>query len=388
VAEQLRVKSVAGGPPEELQRLARDAREAEQRAGAARVEVRQHASRLDELQSERAVLLAQQVAARDKAQAEERRLAEAQGRVRMLENPFAPRNVLHWCVDHGPKILAIALAMAVLSWLAHLSSHRITVLIARGGFRGSQEEREARAHTLVGVFHNAATVLIVSGGVLMILQEAGIPIAPLLGGAAVFGLAVAFGAQNLIRDYFYGFVILVENQYKINDAVKIGALSGSVERITLRMTVLRDLEGAVHFLPNGQISAVTNMTHGWARAVFDVPVAYKEDVDRVMALLVDLGNELRADPGFGPMILEDVTMLGVDALTESAVIIKFFIKTRPAHQGTVKREVLRRIKNRFDQLGIEIPLPQRVLYHRAEDGAPAPGPGPSVPARRGHRTFS
>src|SRR5262249_28053680 len=157
---------------------------------------------------------------RDKARAEERRLADAQNRVRTLENPFSPRNVLIWLIDHGPKMLAVLIAMLFLNWLARLVSRRIVTLVARGGLRGSKHEREARAQTLIGVFHNAATVLIISGGVLMLLQEAGIPIAPLLGGAAVFGLAVAFGAQNLIRDYFYGFVILLENQYKLHDSVK------------------------------------------------------------------------------------------------------------------------------------------------------------------------
>ena len=204
----------------------------------------------------------------------------------------------------------------------------------------------------------------------MILQEAGIPIAPLLGGAAVFGLAVAFGAQNLIRDYFYGFVILLENQYKLNDVVKIGDTSGQVEQITLRMTVLRDLEGNVHFVPNGQITTVTNMTHGWSRALFDIGVAYKENVDHVMAVLNELGDQLRKEPPYSAVILEPATMLGVDALGDSAVVIKFFIKTRPLQQWTVKRELLRRIKNRFDELGIEIPFPHRTVFHRLEDAIP------------------
>jgi small conductance mechanosensitive channel len=149
--------------------------------------------------------------------------------------------------------------------------------------------------------------------------------------------------------------------------VKIGSTSGQVERITLRMTVLRDGDGWVHFLPNGQISSVTNMTHGWSRAVFDIGVGYKEDVDRVMAVLQDLGKELRSDPEFGPLMLEDLTMLGIEALGESAVVIKFFIKTRTLQQWLVKREMLRRIKNRFDELGIEIPFPSRTVYHRYDD---------------------
>jgi small-conductance mechanosensitive channel len=271
------------------------------------------------------------------------------------------RVVLHWLIEHGPRMLGIASVMLALTWLARRSTRRLAALMARGGFRGSIEEREARAHTVVGVFENAATVAILAGGALMLLQAADIPIAPLLGGAAILGLAIAFGTQNLIRDFFSGFVILLENQYRINDIVKIGTLSGSVERITLRMTVLRDLDGSVHFLPNGQITTVTNLTYGWSRAVFDVAVAYKEDVDRVMALLVELGKELQADPTYSPMILEEPAMLGVDALGEAGVTIKFFIKTRPLQQWAVKRELLRRIKNRFDQLEIQIVRPQRVV---------------------------
>jgi small-conductance mechanosensitive channel len=289
--------------------------------------------------------------------------------------------VLQWLIHHGPRMLGIAFVMLALTWLARRSTRRLAALMARGGFRGSIEEREARAHTVVGVFENAATVLILSGGTLMLLQEAGIPIAPLLGGAAILGLAVAFGAQNLMRDFFAGFVILLENQYRINDVVKIGELSGSVERITLRMTVLRDLEGSVHFVPNGQITTVTNLTHGWSRAVFDISVAYQEDVDRVMALLVELGQGLRADPDYSAMILDDPAMLGVDALGETGVTIKFFLKTRPLQQWAVRRELLRRIKNRFDQLGIQIARPRRIADQHAEPAAPgsaAPRPEPNA----------
>ena len=158
-------------------------------------------------------------------------------------------------------------------------------------------------------------------------------------------------------------MILLENQYKLNDVVKINDHSGQVEQITLRMTGLRDLEGNLHFIPNGEITSVVNMTHGWSRALFDIGVAYKENVDRVMEVIMELGKELRKDPKFRTLILEDPTMLGVDSFADSAVIIKFFIKTRPLQQWTVKRELLRRIKNRFDELGIEIPFPHRTVYH-------------------------
>jgi len=206
--------------------------------------------------------------------------------------------------------------------------------------------------------------VIFGGGLVMILDEFGVPVVPLMGGAAVMGLAIAFGAQNLIRDYFCGFMMLLEDQYSINDVARIGNISGLVEHITLRITVLRDLEGVRHFIPHGTITSVSNLTHGWSRALFDIQVAYKEDVDRVMATLVELGKDMRTDPQLGAQILEDPEMLGVDALADSGVIIKFFMKTRPLQQWPVKREMLRRIKNRFDELGIEIPFPHQTLYHR------------------------
>lgn len=367
--EAFRTRSMAGAPRAELDGLLDQVRRAERRLEAATEDAQEHVTRLEELQSERAALHTDQLAALQKAVQAKAQVKAAEETIRSIENPFRPRNVLLWLIDHGPKMLAVLLAMLVGHWFSKHFCERVILLIAQKGARGSSAEREDRARTLVGVFYNAASVAIFLGGGLMVLQEAGIPIAPLLGGAAVFGLAVAFGAQNLIRDYFYGFVVLLENQYKLNDVVKIGDLSGQVERITLRMTVLRDLEGQVHFIPNGQVTAVTNMTHGWSRALFAIGVAYKEDVDRVMAVLASLARELQADPQFGPLILEEATMLGVDELADSAVVIKFFIKTRPLQQWTVRRELLRRIKNRFDELGIEIPFPQRTVHHRTDVSA-------------------
>ena len=150
------------------------------------------------------------------------------------------------------------------------------------------------------------------------------------------------------------------------------------------MTVLRDLEGCVHFVPNGEITSVTNMTHGWSRALFDIGVAYKENVDQVMEVILEVGKELRKDPQFRTLILEDPTMLGVDSFGDSAVVIKFFIKTRPLQQWTVKRELLRRLKNRFDELGIEIPFPHRTVYHHM-GSSPVGIPEPARDGRRGHR---
>jgi len=283
------------------------------------------------------------------------------------ESPFSPRNLLRWLITAGPKILAILFGMWVPTWILLFLSSRAVAEIARGSRRGTQEERENRAKPLVGVFQNAMRVVIISGCIIiMVLPLFGIPIEPILGGAAVVGLAVAFGSQRLIRVSFHGFVILLENQYGVNDVVRVAGIAGLVEGISLRMTVLRDIEGTVHFIPNGEITTVSNLTHGWSRAVFDIGVAYKEDVDRVIEVLTALAKDLRADPKFGPLILEDPTMLGLDAMADSAVIIRFFFKTRPLKQWEVKRELLRRIKKEFDRLGIEIPFPHRTIYHHSD----------------------
>ena len=271
-----------------------------------------------------------------------------------------------WFAEHGLTVLVIILVVIAILWLASLLQGHIVRLLARGADRGSRDERENRARTLVGVINNALRTAALAIGTIMVLKEFAIPIEPLLGGVAVIGLAVAFGAQSLIKDFFTGFMVLLEQQYMLGDVIKIGDITGQVENVTLRLTVLRDFEGRVHFIPHGQITTVTNLTHGWSRAVIDVGIAYDEDTDRVVQVLTDLTKELRADPVFGPMIMEDVSMLGVDSLGESAVMIKFGIKTRPMKQWDVKREMLRRMKRRFDELKIEFPFPQRTVWVREE----------------------
>ena len=175
------------------------------------------------------------------------------------EHPFTTQNLVHWLWEHGPTIAAVVAGMIVLLGIVRLVDGRITRLVAgRGG--SNAEDRRNRARTLEAVFHHLATGVIVIGGLLMVLAEVGINITPLLGSAAVVGLAAAFAAQTLIRDYFYGFLILLENQYGIDDEVKLGSVTGRVERITLRLTVLRDAEGILHFVPNGQITTVSNLS--------------------------------------------------------------------------------------------------------------------------------
>ncbi|WP_152049993.1 mechanosensitive ion channel domain-containing protein [Tautonia marina] len=368
LARDYQDKLFGGANGGELRELQGRIRENERRLLQARAESRQHSDEIIRLQAERSEIASQLQLARWRAETARSQFSEAESTLKRMENPFAPENLINWTLRHGVNIVAIIVGMLLLRWGSRLISRRIVSLMSQRGQRGTTAEKEHRISTLVGVFDNAASVAVVVGGILMIFQELGVPVGPLLGGAAVLGLAIAFGAQNLIRDFFYGFVILLENQYKLNDVIRIQGIAGQVEAITLRVTVLRDLEGCVHFIPNGEITKVTNMTHGWSRALFEVGVAYKENVDRVMDVIMQVGKELRQDPQYRMLILEDPTMLGVDAFADSAVVIKFFIKTRPLQQWTVKRELLRRLKNTFDELGISIPFPHRTIYHVHDEG--------------------
>jgi small conductance mechanosensitive channel len=370
---ELKQKTAANAPAAERNNLSHAIESAQWRFQKALADLRSATDHLHELEKERNALQAAQIRAMHDADAKKNAAEAAEERIAWLQNPFRPRNIVQWLLHHGPRLVLIALGMLIFSRLSRLLSRRLVVLLSRGNTakRGTHQDRENRAQTLVGVFSSALSLLVLGGGTLMILDEVGIPIVPLMGGAAVLGLAVAFGAQNLIKDYFSGFMVLLEDQYGINDVVRIGSISGLVEHISLRTTVLRDLEGVVHFIPHGTITTVSNLTHGWSRALFDVGVAYKEDVDRVMQVLLDMGREIRRDPAFGPLILDDPEMLGVDDLADSSVVIKFFLKTKPLQQWTVKREMLRRIKNRFDAMGIEIPYPHQTVYHRYETPPPS-----------------
>lgn len=308
---------------------------------------------------------ARHITALHEARLTNRAANDAQEKVDNLKNPFNPRNILQWFLDHGGRMLGIVLGMTVLYLLVRGSSKRMVRLMATGKIRTGREG-ENRASTLVGVFRTTLSAIILCGGTLMLLDEVGIPIVPLMGGAAVLGLAVAFGAQNLIRDYFTGFMVLMEDPYAVNDIVKINGVGGKVERITLRMTVLRDNSGTAHFVPHGTISTVSNMSHGWSRANLEIAIGYREDPDRVMNLLREICMAMRQDDTFGPLMMEDADIPGVDALGDSAVIVKVIVKTLPTKQWDVKRELLRRIKKCFDEEGIEIPFPQRVIHHIQE----------------------
>jgi small-conductance mechanosensitive channel len=341
-------KLATEGAPQDQQRdVRRERRQAEDLFKKASTEVTERTERLNELQSRRSKLQQEELAALSEAKQKHEAAQAADDQVRTLKNPLSLVNLLQWLIDHGPKIATLLIAMLIGRIMVGLTSRRMVSLMAHRGDRGTQQEREDRARTLAGVFHNAASTTILVGGVLMLFEEVGIAVAPLMGGAAVLGLAVAFGAQNLLRDYFYGFVILLENQYKLNDILQIGPTVGQVEQITLRMTVLRDQEGNVHFIPNGKIDSVTNMTHGWARVVVDINVPDSVDLDDTMRTLMETAGDLRVEPDFQEAILGDPEMLGVESLSDTSVVLRLTLKTRATHKQQIRRELLQRIRRRL-----------------------------------------
>lgn len=287
------------------------------------------------------------------------------------------------------RVLLIAAGAALLIRIAYATIHRIEVVVDDGDPHLS--EREKRARTLATILRKLTSATVITVAILTVLQELGVDTRAIITAAGIGGVALGFGSQNLVRDVISGFFMLLENQIRVGDVVTInGSTSGQVEDITLRVTILRDLEGNVHIFPNGSIEYITNKTKNWSRAVVDVGVAYKEDVDRVMAVLRDIGEELGADEAFRPLIVEPLQVLGVDDFGESQVTIRTVITTLPLKQWDVARELRRRIKNRFDREGIEIPFPHLSLYWgeaskpiavtgvRGSPGTPAPSPPPQA----------
>jgi len=235
--------------------------------------------------------------------------------------------------------------------------------------RKPKVEREKRVQTLVRL---TTTVSAISLGILatfLVLQQLGINITAPLVGLGVFGVAIGFGAQYLIRDLIAGFFVYLENQYNVGDVIRTGNVAGIVEGLSLRRTVLRDLDGARHIIPNGEIRIVSNLTQEWSRAHLNISVAYKEDLDRVMALMRQTWEEMKKDPKWGPdMLSETPSLLRVDEFGTSGITIKMVGETRPIKQWDVMGELRRRIKMVFDEQGIEIPWPHTKVYF----GSPPP----------------
>ena len=224
------------------------------------------------------------------------------------------------------------------------------------------KEANKRADTLTVLIRQAFLIGLWIIVFLIILKELGIEIAPILAGAGVLGLAVGFGAQNLVRDVISGFFFILENQVRVGDVAVVNGTGGLVEQINFRTIVLRDLAGVVHVFPNGTVNTLSNMTKTWSGYVFDLGVAYKEDTDKVVKIIEQVGREMKRDANFGQLMLEVPEIFGVDKFGDSAVVIKGRLKTKPIQQWAVGREFLRRIKYAFDAGGIEIPFPHQTVY--------------------------
>jgi small conductance mechanosensitive channel len=226
--------------------------------------------------------------------------------------------------------------------------------------------------TLLPLLRTSVLVVLVVMAVLIVLSQFGVDIAPLLAGAGVVGLAIGFGSQALVRDVITGAFILAEDQLSVGDVVKVGANSGVVERLTLRTIWLRGADGTVQVVPFGEVKTVENMTKDFSCYVFDVQVAYREDTDRVIEVLREIGDELRQDTDLGPLITVPLEVMGVDSFGDNAVVIKAKITTRPIQQWKVGREFNRRMKKRFDAEGIEMPFPHRTIYFGVDKAGNAP----------------
>jgi small conductance mechanosensitive channel len=270
------------------------------------------------------------------------------------------------------RIAGLIVAAVMLTWLIRRMIHhlrsRMTQMMNRHA-SSSQQELDKRAATIGGVALKASSIAIWCLVTVWTLKEIGLDITPLLTGAGIAGLAVGFGAQNLVRDVISGLFILLENQVRVGDVAVINGTGGLVEEINLRTIVLRSQDGAVHVVPNGAITSLTNLTREFSFYVFETGVAYKEDTDHVVEVLKQVAAEVREDAAFQNDILEPLEVLGVDRFADSAVIIRSRVKTQAGRQWAVGREMNRRIKKRFDALGIEIPFPHRSV-HFGEAGRP------------------
>jgi len=265
-------------------------------------------------------------------------------------------------------VLAIAIGVAV--W--EFASGSIERYLSAKGRDGRQLERSARAKTLLPLVRSVVLVMIVIVVALIVLSELGVNIAPLLAGAGVIGLAIGFGSQKLVQDIINGAFILVEDALSVGDVVQVAGKSGVVEAFSIRSIRLRDATGTVHVIPFSAVDQVSNLTKEFSYYMLDIGVAYREDTDEVSRVCIDIVEEMRADPQYGPFILEPLEVLGVDAFLDSAVVIKARIKTMPIKQWMVGREFNRRMKKRFDQLGIEIPFPHQTIYFGEDKQGKAP----------------
>lgn len=274
-------------------------------------------------------------------------------------------NAREWIVAELPGLVIIIIVLLVLNWIVTFSLKKFKKsLIARAEKNEKKDAVEVakRINTLVNIMGSVISVVLWTIFIMIALEKFGVNIGPILASAGIIGVAVGFGAQQLVRDYLAGFFILLENQVRTGDVAIVNGTGGLVEKIEMRTIVLRDFSGTVHIIQNGKIDMLSNMTSEWSAMVFDIGVAYKENVDEVMKIMHEVGEKLQKDENFSKAIIEPIEVFGLDSFGDSAIVIKARLKTKPIQQWTVGREYRRRLKEAFDARNIEIPFPHRTIY--------------------------
>jgi len=270
------------------------------------------------------------------------------------------KTLASWLTTSGIKIIGILIGLVILSQMSRWIAKWMEKFVYEKDPLQASEAKK-RAHTLGNILRHAFLIIITFVAVLMILGELEIQLGPLLATAGIGALAIGFGAQSLVKDVISGFFIILENQYRIGDVIEVAGVSGLVESVSLRKTVLRDLQGKVHTIPNGEIKVVSNFSKEWSRSVLDLGISYRDDIDQIVDLLIQIGKEMGSEEPYKSAILEPLQVLGVEKFDESQMVIRMMVKTVPLKQWEVGRELRRRIKIRFDEKGIQLPFPHRVL---------------------------
>jgi small-conductance mechanosensitive channel len=301
-------------------------------------------------------------------------------------------NVAEWLIGRPLAILVLILLGLLARWLVHRVVDRLVRRAEegivpgrvgsalRGGDTVAAGRRVQRARTMGSLLKSIATGVILAIVLMMVIGELGYNVAPLLASAGILGLALGFGAQTLVRDFLSGIFMILEDQYGVGDVVDVGEATGTVEAVGLRVTRLRDVNGTVWYVRNGEVLRVGNMSQNWARTVLDVGVGYAEDLARVRRVLEEVAHGMWEDEDYRGKIIEEPEVWGVEALAADSVTVRVTLKTAPMEQWAIAREMRQRIKARFDHEGIEIPFPQRVVWHREQppaDAATAPADGAS-----------
>ncbi|MFC2120024.1 mechanosensitive ion channel family protein [Bacteroidota bacterium] len=273
--------------------------------------------------------------------------------------------IQEWLLLELPIIVGLILALFIVMRILKYSIKRLKKTLLKHADKNEKvdtQEAEKRINTLMSIVWVVVKSVLVVTVSMIILQKIGVNIAPILASAGIIGLAVGFGAQELVRDVISGFFILLENQIRTGDVGIINGTGGLVEKIELRTITLRDFSGVVHVYQNGKINTLSNMTKEWSAMVFDIGVAYKEDVEKVMEIMKKTGDELQNNPEFMDKIIEPIEIFGLDNFADSALIIKARLKTKPISQWAIGREYRKLLKIAFDKHNIEIPFPHTTVY--------------------------